>query len=309
MPNTTDRLELLSPSLIDQFPETVREIDLLCRRLHMEIGWHYILDITWILEQLDAQLYGTILDAGAGLGALQFVLAQRGCNIISVDFSRRSIPFMAAMMFPIEDMGGREFQHSYIDHLQTLIAKRKKRNVLSKAAGRLRRLNEQAPLVPVMWVGRLMGIRKPGKVSFYGADMSMMDMIADKSVDAVVSVSAIEHMERETIALAVKEFERVLKPGGKVVVTTSAAAEKDWFHEPSKGWCFSESTLKELFRLGDDAESNWALYNRIMDDIKASQELQRRIPSFYRLSGDNGMPWGIWDPQYLPVGIVKTVSG
>ena len=27
------------------------------------------------------------------------------------------------------------------------------------------------------------------------------------------------------------------------------------------------------------------------------------LADFYFRSGDNGMPWGNWDPQYMPVGV------
>ena len=30
-----------------------------------------------------------------------------------------------------------------------------------------------------------------------------------------------------------------------------------------------------------------------------------RLAAFYARSGDNGMPWGKWDPQYQPVGVCK----
>ena len=85
MGNLASQLEILSPSLIERFPATVKEVDKICHRLGIEIGWHYILDITWILQQLDCPPEATILDVGAGAGALQFVLAEWGYNIISVD--------------------------------------------------------------------------------------------------------------------------------------------------------------------------------------------------------------------------------
>lgn len=309
MTSLASRLEILSPSLIEQFPATVKKVDKICHRLGIEIGWHYILDITWILQQLDCPSGVTILDAGAGTGALQFVLAERGYNIISVDFFPRFILPTARMMFPTGKYGVGEFEHSYIGHLQAVRREIGKKGILSRVLVLSKRLNAQQLLLPVIWARRILGLRKPGKVSFYQADMRQMDAIADKSIDAVVSVSAIEHMEPEEVAVAVSEFERVLKPGGKIVVTTSAAKEKDWFHEPSKGWCFSQATLKEFFRLGGNVESNWALYDSVMDDMKACKELQRRMPYFYRLSGNNGMPYGKWDPQYLPVGVLKAVSG
>ena len=108
------------------------------------------------------------------------------------------------------------------------------------------------------------------------------------------------------MAQAVREFERVLKPGRPMICTTSAAKEKDWFHQPSRGWCFSEQTLESFFAFNGGVTSNWPLYDTIMGQIRKSVELQRRLSPVYRKSGDKGMPWGKWDPKYLPVGVIKT---
>jgi len=59
---------------------------------------------------------------------------------------------------------------------------------------------------------------------------SMLDMslVADLSVDAIYSSHNIEHLYFNEISIALKEFRRVLKPGGFVVITCpdiQAAAE------------------------------------------------------------------------------------
>jgi hypothetical protein len=33
--------------------------------------------------------------------------------------------------------------------------------------------------------------------------------------------------------------------------------------------------------------------------------LRDNLASFYGRSGENGMPWGVWDPRYQPVGVCK----
>ena len=53
------------------------------------------------------------------------------------------------------------------------------------------------------------------------------------------------------------------------------------------------------------AESNFIDFDIIFNDIKNSNELQLRLSDFYYKSGDNGMPWGKWDPKYIPVGVIK----
>ena len=48
-------------------------------------GWHYDLDHIWILNELEAAGLAkgaTIIDAGAGQGIMQYLLAARGYNVI-----------------------------------------------------------------------------------------------------------------------------------------------------------------------------------------------------------------------------------
>jgi ubiquinone/menaquinone biosynthesis C-methylase UbiE len=301
-----ERLEILSADLIQDNPETVREVDRMCRMLGTGLGWHYILDITWILGQMDLPPGSTVVDAGAGNGVLQFALAERGYNVISVDFSDRSKPFYATRAFRIKDMGGERFSHEYIEHLETLGTRNT--GPVARITAVLKSLKVEQMLLPFLWAGRLIGLRRPGTVTYYRADMSHMDEIEDSTVDAVVSVSAIEHMEKEKIGAAVREFERILKPGGIMAATTSAARDEDWFHEPSKGWCFTEKTLRDNFDLNSNLPSNYDRYDELFEKLRSCDRLRENLADFYFKSGNNGMPWGVWDPKYQPVGIVKLKS-
>lgn len=89
-------------------------------------------------------------------------------------------------------------------------------------------------------------------------------------------------------------------------MTVSASLGDDWFHEQSKGWCYGEARLRELFILPPEAPSNFSERERIFSEMKKEgNELHKRLATFYFKSGDNGMPWGRWDPKYLPVGVVR----
>jgi len=301
-------MEILSPSILKKYNEEIEEVDLMCKRLASEVGWHYILDLVWILKEIDLEPGATILDAGAGNGILQFILSERGYNVISVDFSSRRIPLLAPLAFPIKDIGGQKYRHEYISHLKNqglniTELQDLKVNFL-KLFYKLKKIGVMALGFPFFSLSYFAGLRKPGIISYFCLDMSKMEPLANSSVDAVVSLSAIEHMEPATIGNAVQEFKRVLKPKGKIIITTSAAEEKDWFHKPSKGWCFGEESIKKLFDFDSETLSNWNLYRELMKQFSESEELKKRIPFCYKLSGENGMPWGIWDPKYLPVGIV-----
>jgi len=98
---------------------------------------------------------------------------------------------------------------------------------------------------------------------------------------------------------------RVLKPGGKLIATLGAAKDQDWFHEPSKGWCYTEATLRDIFELNPECPSNYDQYDELFEALCNCTELHDNLADFYFKSGNNGMPWGIWDPKYQPVGVVK----
>jgi hypothetical protein len=52
--------------------------------------------------------------------------------------------------------------------------------------------------------------------------------------------------------------------------------------------------------------SNYDEYDRLFSDLRACAELRDNLASFYFKSGSNGMPWGVWDPQYQSVGVLVT---
>jgi len=302
-------IELLSPKLIEQYPTIVRELDDLQKTLGLDIGWHYILDLIWILKIIKPSQGMRIVDAGAGKGVLQFVMAERRASILSVDFNYRRFSLPLRLGYEIGYSGNSHLEHPYLEHLS-------RRH--QDASNRLRFLRSQVLRVlyasvrhtraglsaPGNWLMRRIGRRNPGNIIVCTCDMVKMDKITSGSVDAVVSLSAIEHMAPEDIKKAYKEFWRIVKPGGRIALTTNASKSQDWYHQPSKAWCFSESSIRELFQLREQATSNWGIYPEIMGQIRNSRELRNRLSPSYRLSGQNGMPWGEWQPSYLPVGIM-----
>jgi SAM-dependent methyltransferase len=73
-------------------------------------------------------------------------------------------------------------------------------------------------------------------VLVYNQDLLNLVDIADNSLDAVVSVSALEHNTPEGLKAVVQELMRVLKPGGVLLATLTAGKDQDWWHEASSGW-------------------------------------------------------------------------
>jgi len=144
-----------------------------------------------------------------------------------------------------------------------------------------------------------------GRVFIYNQDLKTLRDIKDNSVDAVVAVSALEHNTPEGLREVVAELMRVLKVGGKLLATLGASPGRDWFHEPSQGWNYTEARMRAIFDLEPGLESNYEQYDQIFTDLKECDELRDNLASFYKQSGNNGMPWGVWDPQYVIVGVCK----
>jgi ubiquinone/menaquinone biosynthesis C-methylase UbiE len=290
-----ETIQILPVDLLVQNRSTVESLKKLAAGLGIGLGWHYLLDLSWILSLLGEVQGKRILDAGAGSGLMQWALAERGADVISVDRGSRaelSLRFRAAY------------------HLQGM-----RPEDLAPASSVLKRnLGQAVGLAPktlaaLRGAGGLIKIVLPksaaGKVTIYNTDLRDLALIPDNSLDAVVAVSALEHNQPKDLSGVVKELMRVLKPGGKLLVTLGAARDEDWFHQPSQGWCYTCQTLAQLFRLPADTASNYDRYDEIFAALKNCAELRDNLAPFYFHSGDNGMPWGLWDPQYPPVGVCK----
>lgn len=284
-----EKIELLSTALLNERRPLVEDLRRLAGGLGLDFGWHYLLDLTWILGELPVQATkGVILDAGAGVGLLQWYLAEQGAHVLSVDrLDRSALPLRFRGRFPV--------------------------------AGR--RQEDLLPLWKIVWgrypslkaaggdvlhglTGLLHG-RAAGRITIYRRDLSDLTDIPDNSVDAVVSVSALEHNTHEGLREVVGELMRVLKPGGGLLATLTAGKEADCFHDPSKGWCYTARTLRKLFDLPYATPDNYNQFDDLLDDLRNCADLRDNLAHFYFESGDNGMPWGKWDPQYLPVGVCK----
>ncbi|MCI0519649.1 MAG: class I SAM-dependent methyltransferase [Chloroflexi bacterium] len=279
-----DAIEILSVALLDEQRLRVEALKRLARALGLELGWHYLLDLTWILSQLGSVKGQRILDAGAGTGLIQWKLAEQGAEVFSVDrASRANLPARFRRRYrvtgvrmddllPIPPAGG------------------------GRPGWRARARNLAALFSP---------FRAPGRVVIYNQDLGSLSDLRDNSVDAVVSVSALEHNTPEALPGVVVELMRVLKPGGLLLATLGAARDADWFHEPSKGWCYTDNSLRRVFSLAPQADTNYAHYDELMASLRQCAELQENLAAFYARSGDNGMPWGKWDPRYQAVGVRK----
>jgi hypothetical protein len=141
-------------------------------------------------------------------------------------------------------------------------------------------------------------------VWFGTADLRQLP-VEPGSVDAVVSISALEHNDVAALGDIVDVLFETIRPGGALLATVGGARDGDWFHESSHGWCMTEDTLRSAFHLDADAPSNFELWDELFAKLRSSQRLRDGLADFYFASGANGMPWGHWDPQYQSVGVVR----
>jgi hypothetical protein len=89
------------------------------------------------------------------------------------------------------------------------------------------------------------------------------------------------------------------------LATLTSARDDDWWHEESSAWCYTDTTLREIFDLGPQVKSNYDQYDELFDNLRDCVELRDNLAGFYFNSDSKGMPHGIWNPQYQPVGVCK----
>lgn len=317
-----DAIELLGESLIKE--EAALALDILgfSTRYNAPLGWHYLLDFIWVLRELKNEKNLTILDAGAGSGLLQYILAEYGNHVISADMNKkRTIHPLGERLFHTTSYEtAHHIRHHYFtaggNHciektsyvfdrfLSTspkgLLKAVKKRLSLHAKSLRERHLRSKTLLDSFIKIDKS---TPKFNLIFYNTDLRCLDRIEENSIDAVVSISAIEHNTPEEVVFVLAELNRVLKPDGKMLLTVSANHPSSIYHDPSHSWTLNEPDLVKVYGLREGYRSNFNSYTRIQKDFKNSSYLNRWLSHRYFSSSKNGMPNGIWNPCYLPVGL------
>ncbi len=200
-----DRIVILPVSLLDTSSGLVAEFRSISKHLGLNSGWHYLLDLAWAAERLIAAdvHHGSILDAGAGVGLMQWWLASHGAEVISVDRTRRHF---SQRMRKWTSIGGDS------EPLPSL------------RASALDRIRNREGAANWRWMGRVPGALRdvvvgdpatsgPGHVLVAQADLQDLGFIESGSIDAVVSISSLEHNTLDALPHVIAELLRVLRPG------------------------------------------------------------------------------------------------
>ncbi len=291
---TANLIEVLSVDLLDEFPDLVSEIRYRAKKLGIQLGWHYDLDLAWIASQLEDPTGMRILDAGGGTGVLQWWLADHGADVVSVDrLDRSDLSGRYRLSYRVSGLRPGDLDPSWRVAWRRLALRKSSTGDRLAGAARASLAGLFRPFVP----------KSPGQVTIYQHDLASMPELENESFDAVVSVSALEHNDPSELPSVVDELLRVLRPGGVLLATLSAAQVEDWYHEPSRGWCLTETTLRSAFRMPEDATTNFSEHDSIFSALRESLVLRERLAPLYFETGESGMPWGVWDPQYQPAGL------
>ncbi len=283
----SQKIEILSVDLLEQNRPVVEELKKLAHALRLEFGWHYLLDLSWTIQNLDGIQGKRIMDAGAGTGILQWYLAQTGAEVYSVDrLSRAALPPRFRRQFHVQ--GLREADLSSLGQSFSQTLKRPSSgSFYRKWLARLVALAREG-------AGYLASSESSGKVLIYNQDLTDLAEIKDNSLDAIVAISSLEHNTPEGLEQVVDELMRVLKPGGMLLATLTAGRDQDWWHAASSGWCYSDASLRKLFKLPAETPSNYAQYDELFARLKDCAELRDNLARFYYQSTDKGMPrWGM----------------
>ena len=307
--STRDKIEILSVELLDQQRDLVNQLKESASSLILEFGWHYLLDITWIITQLANVKGKRVVDAGAGIGIMQWHLAGGGAEVASIDrLNRADLPLRFRSKYSIQGLRPQDLNPP----LSTLKLSRSgsiSGRSDSNLPGKIVRFGNRLAELTVYYSSKLNRKDNPevpyGKVIIYNQDLANLVDIESDSIDAVVAVSALEHNSLENLEQVFAEIMRILKPGAPLIATLVTAGHEDRWHEPSSGWCLSEASLKRIFRIDGEASSNFTRYEELFSMLVNCDELKDNLAGFYFKSGNNGMPWGEWSPKYQPVGIYK----
>ena len=291
-----DRIEILNVDLLEHQADLVRAFRDKAHILGIQLGWHYVLDLSWVASRLGEPRGKRILDAGAGVGVLQWWLADQGAEIVSVDrANREDLSCRFRLRYRVEGLRPSDLLPTWKLVSTRLTDRSNSLRVRIAGATRAALTTFLEPITP----------KAPGRVSIYHQDLKCMPDLLDEGFDAVVSISALEHNQLGELCIVVDEQLRVLKSGGVMLATLAASSDRDWFHEPSKGWCFSEESLREAFRLPECVWSNYSESDALFTRLRNCTDLRQNLAPMFYQSGDNGMPWGVWDPKYQPVGVRK----
>ena len=125
-------------------------------------------------------------------------------------------------------------------------------------------------------------------------------------VDAVVSLSAIEHCDLDQIEDSLQGFFSILKKNGLVLLTTSVTdSEENKFEDYFKGWSFCKKALRDIFYIkvsNKEIKKNYDL-------IEKSKLFWENVDPYYFEKKNSYFHRKLYKKvPYVPIGITYTTN-
>lgn len=272
------------------------------------IGWHYPVDLTWIYSRARHWTPGLrVLDAGGGRGPAQFLLAEMGFDVVNVDLMHTLPDHACVRRYGTHRTGlASHVATPYLKHILSFGGGMKLFKRVTNAARESSLLRDSIADAYSRRHDRWraahgFAAHPVGRIEWLTGNLGAVPELETGSFDAVISLSSLEHIPLDLIPAAIAEIRRLVAAQGHWALTTSGTERaKTWYHAPSQGYCFSREDLGSLF----DARLNGAtLPAEILHKYQRSPYLKKNLALHYRLSGKNGMPWGRWNPAYIPIAV------
>ena len=132
-------------------------------------------------------------------------------------------------------------------------------------------------------------LKKKNKITFIQSEVPPLKGIEDNSVDFVVTFQVIEHIEEDEMFL--QEIHRVLKPGGKVILTTPNIM----MSLTRNPWHTREYTPEQMSQVLKTSFDNFELKgvfgnDKVMDYYNKNKESVHKITRFDILNLQHWLP-------------------
>lgn len=273
-----------------------------------QLGWHYITDLTWIYSKVKKWSRDVkVLDAGGGSGPVQFLLAEMGFHVTNIDMVLSDLSITYSNRYHTKLHTLPSFRPT--DYTELLQRSSKFNSFKAEITRRIKQTfiyqswsTSKYSISHDRWRSSVgLSNTSLGQIQWCVGNLCYMPEIPSASFDAVVSLSALEHIPLEHLDPALAEIRRVLKPDALWAVTTSGTEKlSTWLHKPSQGQCFSIYDLENRFGARSVKRQE---PEKILAQYCQCSYLKEHLADFYKTSGNFGMPWGIWEPKYIPVGL------
>ncbi len=314
--NMKNQIKLLQTELYNN-SQILKELTHWFKVFNRPNGWHYDLDHIWILnnlEDLGIKPGATIIDAGAGQGIMQYFLASKGYNVISLDFSPRTKPNRANGIFNVVGSGDNEINyiHPYMNFIH--YGDGSPKSIINRIS--FKKL-KKIPQLPKRYFLKLVSLytylnerffRKHdsfGTITYVRAPFHKVPLESNIA-DAVISVSAIEHADISLFDQNITELSRLLKFNAPLLITTSVNnSNETTYNKVVSGYCFSILDLDKYF---PNSETFFD-YENSEKNILNSNIFWKRLDAYY-YNDENSFVYKkkCVSLPYLPVGIIKFKS-